>query len=181
MKKKRNSMLITAGVISYVIGAVALLFALLLGGNIAGLADYFIEVLSSMYSSPVNLESQVLVTCLELILTGSLSLYFGRFYFRVNSAPVKPIQLGKTVVFMAVLQLIFSSFLPAIFGIIAGYSIQRVKPATAVDMPKDQAQGMSEYKLTAMREAVTRLNELRSSGAIGEEEYYATLNKILEG
>ena len=39
---------------------------------------------------------------------------------------------------------------------------------------------INDAKLTAMSEAVTRLKELRESGAISEEEYYANINKILE-
>ena len=47
---------------------------------------------------------------------------------------------------------------------------------------KSQEQSfLSDYKLMAMSEAVTRLKELRATGAISEEEYYANLNKILEG
>jgi len=37
------------------------------------------------------------------------------------------------------------------------------------------------YKLEAMSEAVARLKELKDKGAISEEEYYANLNRILEG
>ena len=38
----------------------------------------------------------------------------------------------------------------------------------------------NQIKFEAMSQAVTRLKELRDSGAISEEEYYANLNKILE-
>ena len=40
---------------------------------------------------------------------------------------------------------------------------------------------MNDYKKKAMGEAISRLKELKAQGAISEEEYYETLNKILEG
>ena len=68
-----------------------------------------------------------------------------------------------------------------IFGIIAGIVIKNKKPKLIIENTATKEGEVSDCKLTAMTEAVTRLNELRSSGAISEEEYYATLNKILEG
>ena len=55
------------------------------------------------------------------------------------------------------------------------------KPKLIIENTATKEGEVSDFKLTAMTEAVTRLNELRSSGAISEEEYYINLNKILEG
>ena len=46
--------------------------------------------------------------------------------------------------------------------------------------PRVEPNFLPDYKLNAMGEAVSKLKALRDSGAISEEEYYATLNKILE-
>ena len=82
------------------------------------------------------------------------------------------------VLVYAIIQLLFSAYIPAIFGIITGALMINKKPTIA----KSQEQSfLSDYKLMAMSEAVTRLKELRATGAISEEEYYANLNKILEG
>ena len=39
---------------------------------------------------------------------------------------------------------------------------------------------LSQFKMEAMSDAVRKLKELKERGAISEEEYYASLNKILE-
>ena len=52
---------------------------------------------------------------------------------------------------------------------------------TLADVQAQSEEYINEMKLAAMSEAVTRLKELRASGAISEEEYYANINKILEG
>ena len=84
------------------------------------------------------------------------------------------------VLIYAIIQFLFSAYIPAIFGIITGALMINKKPATILNKSQEQS-FLSDYKLTAMSEAVARLKQLRESGAISEEEYYANLNKILEG
>ena len=59
------------------------------------------------------------------------------------------------------------------------YSRPIIAEATPRENPNTE--DVNEYKMKAMTEAVARLKELRQSGAISDEEYYATLDKILEG
>lgn len=182
MKTKKNVTLTLAAVVSYTFGGLALFAALMIGFNIMGVADVYGEMVKQMVTvGTVDVEMQIMLATIELIVCALLCFYFGKFYVRANRMPVKPPQMGKTVVFMGAMQLIFCSFIPAIFGIIAGIVIQKKKPKLIIENTATKEGEVSEFKLTAMTEAVTRLNELRSSGAISEEEYYETLNKILEG
>ena len=182
MKKNRNFTLTLAAIVSYTFGGLALFAALMIGFNILGVADAYGELVKQMATlGTVDVEMQVMLATIELIVCALLCFYFGKFYVRANKMPVKPPQMGKTVIFMAVMQLLFCSFIPAIFGIIAGIVIKNKKPKLIIENTSTKEGEVSDFKLTAMTEAVTRLNELRSSGAISEEEYYATLNKILEG
>ncbi len=180
MKVKRNKLLITAGVISYIFGVMALICGIALGFNIFGAGDYYSEVLLAIYEN-VDVEMELFIQTLELIVSGVLSFYFARFYFKMDKVPVKTPQVGKTIITVAILQLLFSSFITGIFGLIAGIAIKNGKTKVIIEARTKSDSEVSEFKLTAMSEAVTRLNELRSSGAISEEEYYASLNKILEG
>lgn len=180
MKVKRNKLLITAGVIAYIFGAIALIGGIALGFNIFGAGDYYSEVLLAIYEN-VDVEMELFIQTLELIVSGVLSFYFAKFYFKMDKVPVKTPQVGKTIITMAILQILFSSFITGIFGLIAGIAIKNGKTKVIIEARTKSDSEVSEFKLTAMSEAVTRLNELRSSGAISEEEYYASLNKILEG
>ena len=183
MKKNRNITLSLAAIVSYAFGGLALFAGLVIGFNILGVADAYGELVKQMAvaGGTVDVDMQIMLATIELIVCALLSFYFGKFYIRANRMPVKPPQMGKTVIFMAVMQLLFCSFIPAIFGIIAGIVIKNKKPKLIIENTATKEGEVSDFKLTAMTEAVTRLNELRSSGAISEEEYYATLNKILEG
>lgn len=182
MRQKKNVTLTLAAIVSYVFGGLALFCAIMIGFNILGVADYYVATLQQMVAAgTVDMDMQVMLATIELVVCAMLCFYFAKFYVRANRIPVKAPQMGKTVVFMAVMQMLFCSFIPAIFGIIAGIVIQKKKPKVIIENTATKEGEVSEFKLTAMTEAVTRLNELRNSGAISEEEYYSTLNKILEG
>lgn len=183
---KKSKLLITAGVLSYIFAGIELIAGLMLGFNIFGTSDIVTEALLEIGYQVTDIEVVLFGDTLSMIAGGLISLYFGRFYFKVEKSLFKPAELGNTVITMGILQILFGSFVPAIFGIIAGTKIKANKYMVVAGVDSKTAEtakkaGISEFKMTAMSEAVSRLNELRSSGAISEEEYYATLNKILEG
>ena len=94
--------------------------------------------------------------------------------------------MGRVLTNLSVWYLILTSIsLPSLFALIAGLLMtsKANKPVIATAVPKEAAptSEINEYKMKAMTEAVNRLKELRQSGAITEEEYYANLDKILEG
>lgn len=182
---KRSKLLITAGVLSYIFAGIELVVGILLGFNIFKVSDVVIEVLLQAGYQLGEVEIVLFGDTISMIAGGLISIYFGRFYFKVDKSLFKPRELGNTVITMSVVQILFSSFLPAIFGIIAGVKMRSGSFNTAkVDAKTAKTAsdaGISEFKMTAMSEAVSKLNELRSRGAISDEEYYATLNKILEG
>ena len=83
---------------------------------------------------------------------------------------------------------ILGSFLPALFAMISASVMGKQKqPAQVASVEEAFKEGenkedkVPDYKLTAMTEAIERLKELKDKGAISEEEYYANLNRILEG
>ena len=75
--------------------------------------------------------------------------------------------------------MLISSFLPAIFALIAGIRMNKEKAPVPVANVNNNPY-LSEYKMEVMSDAVKRLKELKEQGAISEEEYFASLNKILE-
>lgn len=182
---KRSKLLVTAGVLSYIFAGIELIAGIMLGFNIMGMSDVMTQIMLQGGYQLGEVEIVLFGETLSMIAGGLISIYFGRFYFKVDKSLFKPRELGNTVITMAVVQILFSSFLPAIFGIIAGVKMRSNKlsgakiNSKATETAKNV--GISEFKMTAMSEAVSRLNELRSRGAISDEEYYATLNKILEG
>ncbi|MBE5739020.1 MAG: hypothetical protein E7354_04775 [Clostridiales bacterium] len=182
MKRKRSVTLLLASIVSYAFGGLSLFCAIMMGFNILGVADYYGQLLTTVVNGMVDIESQIFMVTLELAVSGLVSFYFGKFYLRAERLPVKHPQMGKSIIFMAVMQMLFCSFIPAIFGLIAGIVLKCSKPQVVMMEARTKTEsGVSDVKLTQMTESVTRLNELRSSGAISEEDYYKALNRVLEG
>ncbi len=177
--KKNSVMLVTAGVLSYIFAGISIALMIILGCNLFGISDLYVDFLHETVSYLIDAESQISLMCIDFLVSAMVDFYFGRFYFRANRSPFKSVQLGGAIVTTGVLQILFGSFVPGLFGVIAGVVMKKAKNKNLKPAPENL--NVSDFRFTAMSEAVTRLNELRSSGAISEEEYYANLNKILEG
>ncbi len=176
-KKNKNVMLTLTLIFTILQICINVFVGFVLAFNLWGFIDYYNELMSSVIAN-YDLNMYLTSYYIELALASIINIYSAIFYFKGIKYRVSNKQYGKMVVVYAIIQLLFSAYIPAIFGIITGALMINKKPTIA----KSQEQSfLSDYKLMAMSEAVTRLKELRATGAISEEEYYANLNKILEG
>ncbi len=176
-KKNKNVMLTLTLIFTILQISINVFVGFVLAFNLWGFIDYYNELMSSVIAN-YDLNMYLTSYYIELTLASIINIYSAIFYFKGIKYRVSNKQYGKMVLVYAIIQLLFSAYIPAIFGIITGALMINKKPTIA----KSQEQSfLSDYKLMAMSEAVTRLKELRATGAISEEEYYANLNKILEG
>jgi len=174
---KKNKILLTAIVITYISLFVSLFALVSLVFNIGGIAD-LIEVYLVDYMGATDISSMMTMYYIELFVAVLINIYAIKNYTKVYKFRLNNRDAGRYLTSVALWQLLFCSWVPAIFGFIAGFRMMRrkVEVQTAPANPY-----LSDYKLNAMSEAVARLKELRDKGAISEEEYYASLNKVLEG
>ena len=179
-KQKRNALLIIACVLSYVSVAVSVILAIMLGFDIAGVKEIYKEFLVKYVSPNLDLNSQANMYIIELGVTALMNMYFAGFYLKGIKFRVDTAQFGRMLISQGLFQMLIASFVPGLFALIAGCVMSKRKPIIVADAKQDNAY-LSSYKMEAMSEAVRRLKELKEQGAISEEEYYASLNKILEG
>lgn len=174
---KKNKILLTAIVITYISMFVSLAALVTLIFNIGGISD-LIEVYLVDYMGATDISSMMTMYYIELFVAVLINIYAVRSYSKVYKFRLNNRDAGRYLTSVALWQLLFCSWVPAIFGFIAGFKMvkRKVEVQTTPANPY-----LSDYKLTAMSEAVARLKELRDKGAISEEEYYASLNKVLEG
>ena len=170
MRKKSKMLLVT-----FIFTIIHLVFSLFVASvlmfNLFGVVDALGYILQDI---GYELEVASLITsyCFEIMLASIVNFISARFYFRGYKYSVYSVNYGKNVIFNGIMQLLFSAFIPGILAIITGAIMVNKKPKIASNI--------NDLKFEAMSEAVSRLKELRESGAISEEEYYANLNKILE-
>lgn len=177
-KQKTNVLLLLGCIFSYISVAVSILLAVFLAFNIAGASDFYIQLLKEVMESTVDLSGEVTMYIIELGFGALLNLYFASYYlkglkYRIDSKPY-----AKVLITESIFQMIIGSFIAGLFSLIAGIRMKNAK-VHATTQTQTEAY-LSDYKMQAMSEAVRRLKELKAQGAISEEEYYASLNKILE-
>lgn len=177
-KQKNNVCLVIACVLSYVTVALSILLALFVAFNLLGVGDLY-RTLLVKYLESTNVEADVTMYIIELGLAALMNLYFANYYLKGIKYKVNTKQYGKMLISQSIFQFLLGSALSAIFAMIAGNQMTRKQPAPVENIAVDNPY-LSSYKMEAMSEAVRRLKELKEKGAISEEEYYATLNKILE-
>lgn len=178
-KTKTNGLLITACVLSYVSVLLSMGLAIFLMFNIAGLADLYKELLQTYMPGYNDASSDLTLYIVELALVALLNLYFANFYLKGLRYRVDSPQYGRMILNHSLFQMLFASFLAGIFAMISAVVMGRKKPVERTNKQEENPY-LSEYKIEAMSDAVRRLKELKAKGAISEEEYYASLNKILE-
>ncbi len=191
MKKNRNGLLLAASIFSYISVLVSIAVIFILSFDLFGLATAYAIQMEKM---GVYVDTEITFMCINVGLGACIDLYYGNIYIKGYKYRVNNVMYGKRVLWCGVFQLLFASRIAGIIALIAGYKIQNdraprpqpepiepnVQPTIQTDTPKVNP-SVPEYKLKAMSEAITRLKELRAQGAISEEEYYATLDKIIEG
>lgn len=154
--------------------------AVVLSFNLWNITDNLSKLMVS-YGYALDADAEIKYTIVSFIISIFVEIYFAIFYakairYRANS-PV----FARRLMSKSFWQLIIGSLLPAIFAMISASIMAKQKQPTPASIINERNDMMAAYKLEAMTEAVERLKELKSKGAISEEEYYANLNRILEG
>ena len=178
-KRNKNVMLIITFVFTIISILLNAFVGIVLTFNLFDAVNIFNQFVSTYLISGYDISMYMTSYVINLILTLTANIYAGIFYFKGIKYRVNNKQYGRAILFYAILQLLFSAYIPAILALITAIIMINKKPVVLEE--KETPSFLSDYKLMAMSEAVTRLKELRASGAISEEEYYANLNKILEG
>lgn len=153
--------------------------AITLSFNLFGFVDYYNGIMSTVIEG-YDISQYTTTLYINMIFTVGINIYASIFYFKGIKYRVSNKQYGKMIIYYSIMQLLFSTYIAGIFALITGIVMTNKKVAP-IDEKATAQSFLSDYKFMAMSEAVTRLKELRASGAISEEEYYANLNKILEG
>jgi len=180
-KRKINIFTLIACVLSYLSVLVAVLGLVFIAFDIMGISTIYEKLLMDMGYGLDEISSEKTMLYIEMILVALVNLYFANFYLKGIKYNFNTEQYGQALITKGLFQMILASAVAGIFGVIAGMTTKNNVGAKVKETKEPKAPFVSDYKFQAMSEAVTRLKELKEKGAISEEEYYETLNKILEG
>ena len=191
MTKKKNTsrvLLIIACVLSFVTLGASAIGAALLGFNIGGISDVLREMLLDAGYAATEVDSEITMMMISFVLEVFIELSFAVFYLKAIKFRANSLSFARRLMSKSIWHFILGSFPPALFAMISASVMGRQKqPAQVASVEEAFKEGekkedkVPDYKLTAMTEAIERLKELKDKGAISEEEYYANLNRILEG
>lgn len=188
MKAKTNKsrvFLIIACVLSFIMFASSAILAIMVGFNIGGITDVIGKMMLASGYSATEIDGEIAVMIFSFVINLLFELYFALFYLKAIKYRANSLSFARRLMSKSIWHFILGSFIPAIFAMISASIMGRekveVKPIQETEPMGEDEVKVSNYKLTAMKEAVERLRELKEKGAISEEEYYANLNKILEG
>ena len=189
MTKKKNTsriLLIIACILSFVTLAVSAIGALLIGFNIGGVTDAIRKMMLDSGYAATEVDGEITVMVFSFVLEVLIELSFALFYLKAIKYRASSLSFARRLMSKSIWHLILGSFVPALFAMLSATVMGRQKqPAPSVVIEEafkeNKEDKVPDYKLTAMSEAIARLKELKDKGAISEEEYYANLNRILEG
>lgn len=179
MQRKRSKLVLTAFILTLIHIVFMIFVACALMFNWFGVVDALDYILNDYLSYGVSVDTFLSSYYFEVLFVCVVNFFVARFYFKGYKYAPHPKALGRYMIFCSITQLLFSAYIPGIFALIAGIILNNSK-IKVVHSHESENSPINDRKLEVMSEAVTRLNELRASGAISEEEYYANLNKILE-
>lgn len=175
--KKGRVFLILAIVFSFLMAGLNVFASILVTFNVRGVADEVGKVLNEMNS--VLLTTDLTMVCIEMLIIAMIDIFAGIKYLSIVKHGINP-RRGVGYMFQPAIQILCGSFVSGILAMI-GIMVMAKDQMQMMQHPITPEEAVSDYKKEAMIDAVTRLKELKSRGAISEEEYYETLNKILEG
>lgn len=182
MRNRKNKLLLANAIICYATAGLYLLMVFSLAFNIFGMYDIYISLLTEVYPNYAGTLDMTMMYLQEGLLI-CLLISFGNFYLKGYKRRYGGREYASRVMMTAFLQLLCGTFIAPVIGFITAFRMRKedvVIPVQSTDL-KPEKSAISPNKLQAMTEAVERLKHLRESGVISEEEYYASLNKILEG
>ena len=178
LKRKKSTLLLITIILTILQMAMALFAGIALIFNLFGVVDLLNAILSEMYPG-TTIDTYLTTYYIEFALCFLVNMSCLRLYIKGYKYGAIGEFFGKRLIMNGIMQLFFSAVLPGVFAIITGYVLGKKRIPAPVETSTNEAY-INEMKLAAMSEAVNRLKELRASGAISEEEYYANINKILE-
>ena len=158
MIKKKNKLLLTAFILTAIHLALTILVAIALGFNLFGIVD----VLNNAYMSmgmQVAVSDMLMSYYFDFVFVVIINFLCIKRYWLCYKYNANTPSHGRSIVFNAIMQLLFSTYIPGIVALIAGIKMQKAKP---VQSQEQQQQLINEIKFEAMSEAVARLKELRA-------------------
>lgn len=176
--KKTNTLLLLTFIFTVIQIALLTFTLVTLAFNLFGIVDELNFIMQNTIGKDFDIYSMLTTYYIEFTIAIMVNLYACVLYYKGCKYKANNPNYARALMNNGIFQLLFSSIVPGILAIVTGIKMRNQKQQIVIAKPDS---GVSEYKLTAMSEAVTRLKELKNSGAISEEEYYANLNKILEG
>jgi len=177
--RKKSKMLLVTLIFTIIHLSLIAFVAIVLMFNLFGIVDAMDYLLQSYVAKEMTIDSMLSTYYFELLFSFIANFSAARLYYKGYKYNATGEIFGRRVIMDAIFQLLFSAFIPGILALITG--ILMLKQPRPVMTEEEQVNAyINETKLAAMSEAVNRLKELRASGAISEEEYYANINKILE-
>ena len=179
LTRKKSKLLLTTLIFTIIHMSLIMFVAVALVFNLFGVVD-ILNVMIGELSAGVTIDYYLSTYYIELALSFIINLSCAKLYYKGYKYGAFGEVFGKRLIMNAIIQLLFSAFIPGVFALITGIAMSKQKKKIVVTSALQEANVINETKLAAMSEAVTRLKELRESGAISEEEYYANINKILE-
>lgn len=178
LPKKAKVFLIFAIVITFITVGVNVGTVVLLSGNIAGAADIYTKYLVGRGYDLALATDEIGFMCIQGGLLAVMNLLYGISYVKYLR---KGFNRNYRGAFMATFpHMLLGSLIGGLFALIG---LKTIESTLIMARPKTEAEKekfVNDYKMEAMKEAVTRLKELKAKGAISEEEYFDALNKILE-
>ena len=176
---KKSKLLLTALIFTIIHLFLTLFVTITLAFNLFGVVDAIDILLSQMSQMGVGIDYYLTTYYFELALSFLVNFSCAKLYYKGYKYGAMGEVFGRRVIMNSIMQMLFSAMLPGIFALIAGMVLSKSRKIVTSSV-SDSEEYFNRLKLEAMSEAVTRLKELRASGAISEEEYYANINKILE-
>ncbi|MBE5736472.1 MAG: SHOCT domain-containing protein [Clostridiales bacterium] len=175
---KGGGWMLAAAIISYTTMALNIIVAGLIAFDPWGIID----IVNQMYAE-TGYEMDTTFMLLELCLIALVNLSAGIRYMSIRRRGVNP-RRSTSYMFQPVIQMCFGSLLAGLLALVGIVQMSKVSIEPIKYMERESSEDIEvfggKYRKEAMVEAITRLKELRSKGAISEDEYYATLDKILE-
>ncbi len=175
----KSALLLITAILTYINIFLSISFALGLTFNVFNMNVWLKGLLMRFYSDGVNIDSQITMIVIEMVFVSFINIYFARVYTQVYKYRVNNKNIASQLIKLGLFQMLFAGLIPGIMATIAGSVMLKKRPKASSDTHTNSF--LSDIKLTVMSDAVTRLKELRAKGVISEDEYYANLDKILEG
>lgn len=175
-KDRSKTLLNIAIVLSFVFAGISFACLIIMAFDLFGMQAVYGDMLKQLDYQYSDLNSEITITCLEMGMTAFVDLFAGLKYRKiVRMGGISKFSSPFGQVFW---QFLLGSFLPSLIAYIG--ILKLLREPRVVTEERTKSEFMSDFKMQNMSEAITRLKELKEKGAISEEEYYETLNKILE-